>query len=131
MSSPSKGYSANSSKGCNGFTGIPSYCLYLYAVLQRTGIRSRMPHTQPMTEEVCDNAIIIVKKKHVDTLFNHLNSVDSHICSQWNPQHRWPFLDTKCLPNKDYCIQTSVYRQPTHTCNYLDWNSNHPVSAKK
>ena len=41
------------------------------------------------------------------------------------------FLDTKCSPNSDHTIHTSVYRKPTHTDCYLDWNSKHPISAKK
>ena len=41
------------------------------------------------------------------------------------------FLDTKCFPNSDNTIHTSVYGKPTHTDYYLDWNSNHPISAKK
>ena len=42
-----------------------------------------------------------------------------------------PFLDTKCTPYPNQSIQTSVYRKPTHTDRYLDWNSNHPISAKQ
>ena len=40
-------------------------------------------------------------------------------------------FDTKFSPNSDHTIQTSVYRKPTHTHCYLDWNFNHPISAKK
>ena len=42
-----------------------------------------------------------------------------------------PFLDNKCLPYKDPSIQTSGYRKTTNTDQYLDWNSNHLISAKK
>ena len=42
-----------------------------------------------------------------------------------------PFLDTKCIPNSNHTIQTTVYRKPTDTDSYLDWNSSHPVSAKR
>ena len=42
-----------------------------------------------------------------------------------------PFLDTKCSSNQDSTISTLVFRKPTHTNCYLDWNSNHPISAKK
>ena len=43
-----------------------------------------------------------------------------------------PFLDTKPTPTASgRDIHCSVYRKPTHTDRYLDWNSNHPLSAKK
>ena len=40
-----------------------------------------------------------------------------------------PLLDTltKLTPNS---IESTVYRKPTHTDRYLDYNSNHPISAK-
>ena len=40
-----------------------------------------------------------------------------------------PFLDTltKPYPNS---IESTVYRTPTHKGRYLDWNSNHPISAE-
>ena len=41
------------------------------------------------------------------------------------------FLDIKCSPNLDHTIHTSVYRKLSHTFCYPDWNSNHPISAKK
>ena len=41
-----------------------------------------------------------------------------------------PFLDTRCTPQNDGSIQIQVYRKPTHTDLYLQWSSNHPLSAK-
>ena len=40
-------------------------------------------------------------------------------------------LDIKYSPNPDPTISTSVFRKPTHINHYLDWNSSHPILAKK
>ena len=40
-----------------------------------------------------------------------------------------PFLDTLTKPTPK-SIESTVYRRTTHTDSYLDYNSNHPISAK-
>ena len=40
-----------------------------------------------------------------------------------------PFLDTLTKPTPN-SIASTVYRKPTHTDRSLDYNSNHPISAK-
>ena len=40
-----------------------------------------------------------------------------------------PFLDTLTQPTPN-SIESTVYRKPTHTDRYLDYNSNQPLSAK-
>ena len=42
-----------------------------------------------------------------------------------------PFLDSKCTPNSNHTIHTTVYRKPTHNDRYLDWNSNNSISATR
>ena len=39
------------------------------------------------------------------------------------------FLDTPTNPTPN-SIESIVYRNPTHTDRYLDYNSKHPISAK-
>ena len=80
-----------------------------------------------------DDVISIVKKNQLNTFFNHTSSVNPHrriTMESPDTDHSILFLDTKCLFNKDQSIQTSVYRKPTHTDWYFDWNSNHPLSTK-
>ena len=79
-----------------------------------------------------DNVLTIVKKGTRDSLLNYLNSIDPNIkftIEPPNQQGAIPFLDTFPRPS-DNKIITSVYRKPTHMDRYLDFNSNHPKSAK-
>ena len=80
-----------------------------------------------------DDVLTIVKKGTRDSLLNYLNSVDSNIkftIEPPNEQGAIPFMDTFPRPSGNK-ITTSVYRKPTHTDRYLDFNSNHPKSAKR
>ena len=66
------------------------------------------------------------------TLLNHLNSIDPNIkftIEPLNEQGAIPFLETFPRPSGTQIV-TSVYRKPTHMDRYLDFNSNHPKSAK-
>ena len=71
------------------------------------------------------------RKDQVNKLQVHLNSIDPHIkCTIELP---WtdgiPFLDTLTKPIPNF-IESTVYRKPTQTDRYLDYNYNHPISAK-
>ena len=79
-----------------------------------------------------DDVLTIVKKGTCDSLLNYLNSIDPNIkftIEPPNEQGAIPFLDTFPRPSGNKII-TSVYRKPTHTDRYLDFNSNHPKPAK-
>ena len=41
-----------------------------------------------------------------------------------------PFLDTLVTPCSEGSLSTKVYRKPTHTDLYLQWDSHHTISAK-
>ena len=79
-----------------------------------------------------DDVLTIVKKVTDDSLLNHLNSIDPNIKFTIEPPNHHGailFLDTFPRPSGNEII-TSVYRKPTHMDRYLDFNSNHPKSAK-
>ena len=81
-----------------------------------------------------DDITCITKKDQVDTLFNHINQLDDHTKftmenltmneapPSWTPSVS-PIPTTLYMP---LCIENTA-----HTDRYLDWNSNHPVSAKR
>ena len=71
------------------------------------------------------DVICIVKEDQVDILFKHINQMDAQIKFRMespDSEGSIPFLDAKCSPNNT--IYPTVYRKPTHTERYLDWNSN-------
>ena len=66
-------------------------------------------------------------------MLQYLNSIDPHIkftIEQPNEKGGIPFLDTFPKPQGEG-IAVSVYRKPTHTDRYLDFNSSHPILAKR
>ena len=42
-----------------------------------------------------------------------------------------PFLDTLITIQPDNTLSTTVYRKPSHTDQYLQWDSNHHITAKQ
>ena len=80
-----------------------------------------------------DDIFSIIPKGQHDTMPQHLNSIDLHIkftVEQPNEEGANPFLDTLPKSNGEE-ISISVYRKPTHTDRYLDFNLSHPISAKR
>ena len=80
-----------------------------------------------------DDIFSIIPKGKSDIMLGYLNSIDPHIkftIEQPNAEGAIPFLDTLPKP-KGKEISVSVYRKPTHTDRYLEFNSSHPISAKK
>ena len=46
------------------------------------------------------------------------------------PDGSIPFLDLLITPKVDGTLTTKVYRKPTHTDQYLQWDSNHNLASK-
>ena len=68
-----------------------------------------------------------------DTLLQHLNSIDQNIQftkEDSRPDGSMPFLDILITPREDGSLKTTIYRKPTHTDLYLQWDSNHTITAK-
>ena len=80
-----------------------------------------------------DETFVINKTEHSQDLLQHINSQDPHIQFTVEPtQHgSLPFLDTLVTIQPDNTFSTTVYRKPTHTDQYLYWDSNHHITAKQ
>ena len=71
------------------------------------------------------------RKDQVNKPQEHLNFIDPHIklTIELPGTDGLPFLDTLTKPTSN-SIESTVYGKPSHKDRYLDYNSNHPISAK-
>ena len=92
------------------------------------------PTPTPWWKRYVDDVICITKKIRWTSCSTILIDMNDHInITMECPDNEVsiPFLDTKYTSNHSHTIHTTVYRKPTHTDRYLDWNSNHPISVKR
>ena len=79
-----------------------------------------------------DDTFVIQKEIHTQDSLQHINSVDPAIqftVEDNKEDGAIPFLDT-IQPEADGKLFTTMYRKPTHTDQYLQWDSHHHLSAR-
>ena len=94
---------------------------------------NQSPHPPTFWRRFVDDTFVIIQKTQEDSFFNHINNIDDKIqftkeasrsdCSM-------PFLDTLVTINGHGSLNIKVYRKPTHTDLYLQWDSHHSIAAK-
>ena len=92
------------------------------------------PHPPSLWLRFVDDTFVITKAEHSQPLLHHINNQDSHIhftVEEPTQQDTLPFLDTLVTIEPNNTFSTTVYRKPTHTDQYLHWDSNHHITAKK
>ena len=80
-----------------------------------------------------DDAFVIHKEVNKKDFLQHINNVDPAITFTVEDNKvdgSIPFLDTIVKPEVDGGLSITVYRKPTHTDQYLHWDSHHNLSAK-
>ena len=80
-----------------------------------------------------DDTCVIIKAAQQHSFLNHINSIDKNIqftSEEPRPDGSIPFLDILLTPGVDGSITTSVFRMPTHTDLYMQWDSHHAISSK-
>ena len=81
-----------------------------------------------------DDTFAITRAEHSQPLLQHINSQDPHIqftVEEPIQQGALPILDTLVIIQPYNTFSMSVYRKPTHTDQYLHWDSNHHITAKQ
>ena len=90
------------------------------------------PCTPTLWKRFVDDTFTIIKQTHKEAFLEHLNSINSNI--QFTSEEPCengsiPFLDM-ITPNEEGKLKTTVYRKPTHTNQYLHWDSHHAIPSK-
>ena len=80
-----------------------------------------------------DDTFVIQQQANKQVFLDHINSMDPAIqfTVEGNQDNgAISFLDTLVTPQVDHSLSIAVYHKPTHTDQYLQWDSNHNLSAK-
>ncbi|XP_072028516.1 uncharacterized protein [Amphiura filiformis] len=87
-----------------------------------------------MWKRYVDDVLEIVKSDQVDNLTDHLNSTDptDSIKFTYEKEHdgKIPFLDTLIVRKSNGSVKLLIYRKASHTDQYLNFESHHPVHHK-
>ena len=105
----------------------------LYMEEFETKTLSTAPNPPTLWKRFVDDTFIVIKKCHQEEFFHHINSIEDSIQFTAEDTHAdgtLPFLDVLVIPQPDGPLSTAVYRKPTHTGQYLQWDSHHAISAK-
>ena len=91
------------------------------------------PHPPYLWKRFVDDTFTIIESSKKNEFLAHINSIDSHIQFTAEDQRSdgaMPFLDILITPSREGYLSTSVYRKPTHTDLYLQWDSHHTLTSK-
>ena len=89
--------------------------------------------TPKIWKRFVDETFTIIQKVHKDAFLDHINSIDSNIHFTYEDPKEdgsMPFLDMLITPDEEGRLNTTVYRKPTHTDQYLNWHSHHATTSK-
>ena len=94
-------------------------------------------HTAPNPPSVwlryVDDTFVKIHEYFVNEFMEHLNNIDENIKFTTEPEMegKLPFLDSCTTLNDDGSLDLTVYRKPTHTDQYLNFDSNRHLQHKR
>ena len=91
------------------------------------------PHPPSLWKRYVENTFVIQEEKYKNEFFQHINSLEDNIkftAETTKADGSMPFLDILVTPKSDGSLETTVYRKPTHTNQYLQWDSHHAITNK-
>ena len=91
------------------------------------------PHPPKWWYRYVDDSHACIHKQFIEEFHAHLNSIDPHVQFTYEVEQEGAisFLDTKTTRRTDGSIVVTVYRKPTNTDKYLDFDSHHHVQHKR
>ena len=80
-----------------------------------------------------DDTFCIMNSAILQEFFQHINKIEKSIKFTMEKEENSSiaFLDINVTRREDGSFKTSIYRKPTHTNRYLNFQSNHPNSHKR
>ena len=94
---------------------------------------STAPHVSSLWLRYMDDTFTILHEYDLEELTEHTNSIDLHIKFTIKPEKesKLPFLDLCTHILDDGSTKITIYRRPTHTEQYLNFKSHHPLTHKR
>ena len=92
-----------------------------------------MPLSPRLWLRYMDGNSVIQKEEHKQNFLEQIKSVDPAIkftVEDTKEDGAIPILHTIFKPEDDHTLSLTVYRKPTHTDQYLQWDSHHHLLAK-
>ena len=92
-----------------------------------------VPTSPRLWKRYVDDTFCILRNGSTKELLHHLNGVRPTIkfTVEQEEDGTLPFLDTLLRRREDGSLDVSVYRKPTHTDQYLHFESHHPTHVKR
>ena len=90
------------------------------------------PHPPTLWKRFVDDTFVILETTYKDEFFQHINGIEKKIqltAENTRADGSLPFLDTLVTVQEDGILSTSIYRKPTHTNQYLQWDSHHSIPS--
>ena len=115
--------------------GSPISPIVANLYMENFEVRATNTSPQPplMLMRFVNDTSVVIKAAYKQEFLDHINFIDHHIqftSEDSKPDRSLPFFDLMITPKEDVRLSTTVYRKPTHTDLYLQWDSHHFISSK-